>query len=50
LDLSAVMGEASRAVGGDGGGHDIAAGATIPDDKKEEFVDRADDLIATQVG
>ena len=50
LDLSAVMGEASRAVGGDGGGHDIAAGATIPDNKKEEFVDRADNLIATQVG
>jgi RecJ-like exonuclease len=50
LDLSAVMGEASRAVGGDGGGHDIAAGATIPVEKKAEFVDRADELIAAQVG
>jgi len=49
LDLSAVMGEASRAVGGDGGGHDIAAGATIPDNKKQEFVDHADELIAEQV-
>ncbi|WP_442909413.1 DHH family phosphoesterase [Halovenus sp. HT40] len=50
LDLSAVMGEASRAVGGDGGGHDIAAGATIPDEKREEFVDHADELVGTQVG
>jgi len=30
LDLSVVMREASRAVDGDGGGHDVAAGATIP--------------------
>jgi RecJ-like exonuclease len=50
LDLSAVMGEASRAVGGDGGGHDIAAGATIPKDKRGEFVERADEIIAAQVG
>ena len=50
LDLSAVMGEASRAVGGDGGGHDIAAGATIPDEKREEFVENADELIGSQVG
>jgi RecJ-like exonuclease len=50
LDLSAVMGKASRAVGGDGGGHDIAAGATIPEDKRAEFVDHADELIAEQIG
>jgi single-stranded-DNA-specific exonuclease len=43
------MGEAARAVGGDGGGHDIAAGATIPDGRKEEFVDHADELIAEQL-
>jgi single-stranded-DNA-specific exonuclease len=50
LDLSAVMGEASRAVGGDGGGHDIAAGATIPAGQEEAFIDRVDALVGEQLG
>jgi len=50
LDLSAVMTEASRAVGGDGGGHDIAAGATIPTGEEAEFVETADALVAEQLG
>ena len=50
LDLSTVMSEASRAVGGDGGGHDIAAGATIPEDRREDFVNQADEIIADQLG
>jgi len=50
LDLSVVMGEASRSVGGDGGGHDVAAGATIPADEREAFLDTADALVAEQVG
>jgi RecJ-like exonuclease len=50
LDLSAVMGEASRAVGGDGGGHDVAAGATIPAGQEEAFVSRADAVVADQLG
>jgi RecJ-like exonuclease len=50
LDLSAVMGEAARALGGDGGGHDVAAGATIPADEKEGFVERADAIVADQLG
>ena len=49
LDLSAVMGEASRAVGGDGGGHDVAAGATIPAGEEESFVEKADAIIAEQL-
>ena len=49
LDLSAVMGEASRAVGGDGGGHDVAAGATIPAGAEEEFVSRADAIVGEQL-
>ncbi|MFA9416073.1 DHH family phosphoesterase [Natrinema sp. HArc-T2] len=49
LDLSVVMGEASRAVGGDGGGHDVAAGATIPSGHKAAFVERADDLVGEQL-
>jgi len=49
LDLSAVMGEASRAVGGDGGGHDVAAGATVPKGTEEEFVELADELVGEQL-
>ncbi|WP_312910637.1 DHH family phosphoesterase [Natronosalvus caseinilyticus] len=50
LDLSVVMGEASRAVGGDGGGHDVAAGATVPAGKQAEFVERADEIVGEQLG
>jgi len=50
LDLSTVMQEASRAVGGDGGGHDIAAGATVPAGEEQAFVDAADDIVADQIG
>ena len=49
LDLSAVVGEAARSVGGDGGGHDIAAGATVPAGEEEAFVAAADDLVADQL-
>ncbi|MFC6827050.1 DHH family phosphoesterase [Halopelagius fulvigenes] len=49
LDLSAVMREASRAVGGDGGGHDVAAGATIPKGTEREFVAEADRLVGEQL-
>jgi single-stranded-DNA-specific exonuclease len=49
LDLSQVMGEASRAVGGDGGGHDVAAGATVPAGREEEFIERADELVGEQL-
>jgi RecJ-like exonuclease len=50
LDLSAVMREASRSVGGDGGGHDIAAGATVPAGEEQAFVDAADAVVADQLG
>ena len=49
LDLSAVMGEASRAVGGDGGGHDVAAGATIPRAERDAFLAAADELVGEQL-
>ncbi|WP_137284107.1 DHHA1 domain-containing protein [Halorussus salinisoli] len=50
LDLSVVMREASQAVGGDGGGHNVAAGATVPKGTEEEFVERADELVGEQLG
>ncbi|SFL41143.1 RecJ-like exonuclease [Halogranum rubrum] len=49
LDLSVVMREASRSVGGDGGGHDVAAGATIPAGKQAEFVAEANRLVGEQL-
>ncbi len=49
LDLSVVMGEASRAVGGDGGGHDVAAGATVPNGKEDTFLERADEIVGEQL-
>jgi len=50
LDLSVVMREAARSVGGDGGGHDVAAGATIPASEREAFVAAADERVAAQLG
>ncbi len=49
LDLASVMKTASELVGGYGGGHSVAAGATIPDDKKEEFLDIVEDIVSSQV-
>jgi len=44
-----VMREAGRAVGGDGGGHDVAAGATIPIDERDAFLAAADRLVGEQL-
>ncbi len=50
LDLSVVMREAAEAVGGEGGGHDIAAGATIPEGAEEKFIGVVDSTVAAQLG
>jgi RecJ-like exonuclease len=49
LDLSFIMKTASEMVGGYGGGHKVAAGATIPTGKEEEFLDIVEDLVSSQV-
>lgn len=49
LDLAAAMSSSAKAVGGVGGGHNIAAGATIPDGSKEEFLRLADLAIGSQL-
>ncbi|MBI4416938.1 MAG: DHH family phosphoesterase [Euryarchaeota archaeon] len=48
LDLAAALREAAAAVGGQGGGHDVAAGATIPKGKEEKFVSLVDELVGLQ--
>ena len=49
LDLSAAMREAARGVGGDGGGHDVAAGATISAETRDEFLTAVDELVGEQL-
>lgn len=49
LDLSVVMNKSSEKVGGVGGGHNIAAGATIPKGKEEDFLAFAEKLIKKQL-
>lgn len=49
LDLSFIMKTASEMVGGYGGGHKVAAGATIPEGKEEEFLDIVEDLVSSQI-
>ncbi len=49
LDLSAVMSKAAELVGGQGGGHRVAAGATIPADRREDFLGIVEDLVSIQL-
>jgi len=49
LNLSAAMKKAASILNGVGGGHSIAAGATIPKGKEEEFLDLLEDEIKHQL-
>ncbi len=49
LNLSVVMRSASETVGGSGGGHDIAAGATIPKGKESQFIHAANAIVKDQL-
>jgi RecJ-like exonuclease len=49
LDLSVVMEAAASAVGGAGGGHDVAAGATVPHGEEKAFMSRADAIVGEQL-
>ncbi|TLZ52179.1 MAG: DHH family phosphoesterase [Methanobacteriota archaeon] len=50
LDLAAIMRDAAKAVGGEGGGHHVAAGATIPPGKEQEFLTVVDRMVEDQLG
>jgi hypothetical protein len=50
LDLASALRSAAEAVGGVGGGHSIASGASIPLGCEEEFLRVADELIGKQLG
>ena len=49
LNLSAAVKKAASSLNGVGGGHNIAAGATIPKGKEEEFLDVLEDEIKHQL-
>ncbi|MDR0778271.1 MAG: DHH family phosphoesterase [Methanomassiliicoccaceae archaeon] len=49
LDLSSAVKTAAERVGGFGGGHNIAAGATIPSGKEYEFLHIIESVIETQL-
>ncbi|MFH2111289.1 MAG: DHH family phosphoesterase [Candidatus Bathyarchaeota archaeon] len=45
LHMGKVMQEAAEALGGGGGGHDVAAGAYVPVDKEEDFIAKVNSLV-----
>ena len=49
LDLSAALRRAAEAVGGVGGGHSIASGASIPPGSEEKFLAMVDEIVGEQV-
>lgn len=49
LDLGFAMNESAKELGGHGGGHKIASGATIDSSKEEEFLDMVDEVITKQL-
>lgn len=50
LDLAEGCREAAAEAGGSGGGHTIAAGASVPDDAVGTFLDELDRIVARQLG
>ena len=49
LDLGSVMKEVATSLDGIGGGHKIAAGATIDSEKEKDFLDKANTIISKQM-
>jgi single-stranded-DNA-specific exonuclease len=49
LDLSTALRDAAAAVGGEGGGHRVASGATIPPGSRDRFLEVANREIARQL-
>lgn len=48
VDLAVALREAAAAVGGQGGGHAVASGATIAKGKEEAFLKKLDEIIGQQ--
>ncbi len=49
LDLGEVMMKSAEPYEGRGGGHDIAAGAFLPEANQAEFLQKVDTLVGEQL-
>ena len=49
LDLSVALRKAAESVGGNGGGHTIASGASIPPGMEEKFLAIVDEIVGQQL-
>ncbi len=50
IDLAVALREAASEVSGNGGGHNIASGATIPKGKEDKFLSLVDEIVGRQLG
>jgi len=48
VDLAVALREAASGVSGNGGGHNIASGATIPKGKEDRFLTQVDEIVGRQ--
>ena len=49
LNLGEIIGEICEELEGEGGGHNIAAGAKIPQENKQDFINQLNSVIAEEV-
>jgi RecJ-like exonuclease len=49
VDMAHAMAVAAGELGGRGGGHPVAAGASVPIDTRDSFVDRVDEIVGEQL-
>ena len=49
LDMSAALKKSAEKLGGIGGGHAVAAGATVPTDNLQQFLKSVDETVALQL-
>ena len=49
VNLGVIMNQASNNFNGSGGGHNIAAGATIPANQKDNFIHLVDEMVEYQI-
>jgi RecJ-like exonuclease len=48
VDMAAAMRQACESVGGNGGGHKIAAGGSIPRERRDDFLKEVDRIVGEQ--
>jgi RecJ-like exonuclease len=49
IDLAVALRDATKTVGGEGGGHSIASGGSIPLGTSEEFLKNLDTILGSQL-